>query len=108
MFGHIHVPQDVAGARGRYAGSILQVDYGEEGEAKRVVVADLQPGRPTQVSSVPLTAGRSLMRIRSTLSELATSADRIGTAVVEVTVEPEPDRRTRPPSSRLAASSSTP
>lgn len=89
-FGHIHVPQPVANGRGRYAGSILEVDYGEEGEAKQVVIADLTPGRPTQIHSVVLHAGRRLVRVRSPLSGLAARADTIGTGIVEVTVEAEP------------------
>lgn len=89
-FGHIHVPQDVAG-RGRYAGSILQVDYGEEGEDKRLLIADLEPGRPTHITSVALTAGRPLRRVRSTLAALPDQAEDVGNAVVEVTVVAEPD-----------------
>ncbi len=91
-FGHIHVPQHVSGERGRYAGSILQVDYGEEGESKRVVVADLQPGRPTRITSVPLTTGRPLRRVWCTLAELPERADAIADAFVEVTITVEPDR----------------
>jgi exonuclease SbcD len=85
-FGHIHVPQVVAGGRGTYAGSLLEVDFGEEGEDKRIVIADLEPGRPTRVTSVPLTAGRRLHRLRAPLAELPDHADGIGDGIVEVTV----------------------
>jgi exonuclease SbcD len=88
--GHIHVPQVLGGVRGRYAGSILEVDFGEEGEAKSVVVVDAEPGRPARQTLVPLTAGRRLRRLKASLSTLAGEADRIGTAIVEVTVVSEP------------------
>ncbi|MEJ7845103.1 MAG: metallophosphoesterase [Acidimicrobiales bacterium] len=87
-FGHIHVPQPVAGGRGQYAGSILEVDFGETGEAKRVVLVDLEPGRPTRVTSVALTAGRRLHRVAAPLAALADHAEGVGTGIVEVTVTP--------------------
>lgn len=90
-FGHIHVPQPVAGGRGRYAGSILEVDFGEEGETKQVVVVDLEPGRPSRQHSIELHRARRLRRVRSPLSELAGLAPELGRDVVEVTVTPEPD-----------------
>jgi exonuclease SbcD len=89
-FGHIHVPQAIAGGRGRYAGSLLEVDFGEEGEAKQVVVVDLTAGRPTKVHEVGLTAGRRLFRVRASLAELGARAADIGDGVVEVTVLADP------------------
>ena len=89
-FGHIHVPQPVAGGRGRYAGSILEVDFGETGEAKQVGVVDLEPGRPTAITSVPLTRGRRLHKVRAPLSTLTEHAGETRGGIVEVTVAPEP------------------
>jgi exonuclease SbcD len=62
--GHIHAPQAVPGAAvpAQYAGSLLQLDFGEAGEEKRVVIVDAEPGRPAEVGSVPLAAGRPLIR----------------------------------------------
>jgi DNA repair protein SbcD/Mre11 len=91
-FGHIHIAQHIDGSRGRYAGSILQVDFGEEGETKQVVVADLTPARATRIHDVALTAGRRIHRREGTIDELAGFADEIGDGIVEVTVRlPEPD-----------------
>ncbi len=90
-FGHIHVPQPVAGGRGRYAGSILEVDFGEEGETKQVVVVDLAPGRPSRQHPVPLVRARRLRRVRAPLAELASLAPDLGLDIVEVTVTPDPD-----------------
>lgn len=91
--GHIHVPQVLGGGRGRYAGSILEVDFGEMEEAKQFVLVDAEPGRPARGSSVPLTAGRRLRKLRAPLSQVASHADGIGTALVEVTIELEPGGR---------------
>jgi len=102
-FGHIHVPQAVAAGRGSYAGSLLEVDFGEEGEDKRVVIADLEPGRPTRVTSVPLTAGRRLHRVRAPLSSLADHAVAVGDGIVEVTVVPEPGERSGPVDANVIA-----
>ena len=50
--GHIHAPQRVPGARvpAEYAGSLLELDFGEAGEDKRVVIVDVEPGLPAVVS----------------------------------------------------------
>ncbi len=62
--GHIHLPQDLPNKAitGAYAGSLLQLDFGEAGEEKRVVVVDAEPGRPAAVTSIPLGAGVPLRR----------------------------------------------
>lgn len=74
--GHIHAPQPVPGAPvGEYAGSLLQLDFGERGEEKRVVVVDAEPARPATVTSVPLGAGRPLLRAAGTFDELSSRAD---------------------------------
>lgn len=85
-FGHIHVPQVIAGGRGRYAGSILEVDFGEEGESKQVTVVDLEPGRPAAVHDVPLTAGRRLKRLALPVGSLDQLAGLAEGAIVELTV----------------------
>lgn len=62
--GHIHAPQSIPGVQvpGEYAGSLLELDFGEAGEQKRVVVIDVEPGLPANVRSVPVKGGRRLMR----------------------------------------------
>src|SRR3954471_21545324 len=63
--GHIHRPQRVRGASvpARYAGSLLQLDFGEVGQEKSVCVVDLEPNKPAQIEEVPLQAGRRLRDI---------------------------------------------
>lgn len=64
--GHIHKPQPVVGlpdAKARYSGSLLQLDFGEVGDAKGVLLIEAQPGKPSQVTTLPLSAGRRLQRV---------------------------------------------
>jgi DNA repair protein SbcD/Mre11 len=49
---------------------LLQLDFGEVGQEKSVVLVDLAPGKPAQVEEIPLTAGRRLVDVRGTLDEL--------------------------------------
>lgn len=70
--GHIHKPQPVtAPSPAEYAGSPLQLDFGEAGEAKSFVRIDAVAGRPAQIHRVPYRGGRPLTVVRGTLDELA-------------------------------------
>jgi exonuclease SbcD len=46
--GHIHAPQPAPGAAvaSEYAGSLLELDFGEAGEKKRVVIVEVEPASP--------------------------------------------------------------
>jgi exonuclease SbcD len=70
--GHVHRPQEVPGAAvpARYAGSLLQLDFGEREQDKSVTIVGLEPGRPAQVRTVPVTSGRRLLDVAGTLGEL--------------------------------------
>jgi exonuclease SbcD len=84
--GHVHRPQEVPGAAtpARYAGSILQLDFGEAAEGKSVTLIDIEPGRPARAREVPLTRGRQLMELTGTLDELEAAAERCGDAWLRV------------------------
>lgn len=70
--GHIHKPQALpGGVHGRYAGSPLQLDLGEAGEGKEVVLVEATPGRPARIEVIALTRGRGMRRVAGTLAELA-------------------------------------
>ncbi len=86
--GHIHAPQPVPGAKvpAQYAGSLLELDFGEAGEEKRVVIVDVEPGIPASVRSVPLTAGRRLVRASGTWQEII-ARDDLREAYLDLTVE---------------------
>jgi exonuclease SbcD len=63
-YGHIHRPQALPGSlTGRYAGSIVPIDFGEAGEDKGAVVVEGAPGRAARVEFVPLASGRPLVDV---------------------------------------------
>ncbi|HEY3742820.1 MAG TPA: exonuclease subunit SbcD [Bryobacteraceae bacterium] len=74
--GHIHKPQRVMAspARCEYSGSTLQLDFGEHGQTKRVVLVDCKAGGVAHVENIPLTAGRQLTEVAGTLGELRSGA----------------------------------
>lgn len=93
--GHVHRPQRVpgVGVPARYAGSLLQLDFGEAAQAKGVVLVEVEPGKPAQVEEIALVAGRQLRDVRGTLDELETLADSVGDAYLRVFLtcdEPQP------------------
>ena len=77
--GHIHRPQriEAAPAPAHYAGSPLQLDFGEVGEEKSFVVIRAEPGRPARIERVPYAGGTELRAIRMTLAELEREAERL-------------------------------
>ncbi len=70
--GHVHKPQKGPGVSipCRYAGSLLQLDFGEIEQQKGVCIVELAPGLPAHVREVPLQTGRRLEDIHCTLQEL--------------------------------------
>lgn len=93
--GHIHRPQKIEGpVPTYYAGSILQMDFGEAGEEKTFAVVTAVPGRPASVEHVPYVGGLPLVDLRMPLTELEETADRHRTGWLRVTVpltEKDPD-----------------
>jgi exonuclease SbcD len=94
-FGHIHLPQPLPRrVTGRYAGSPIPLDFGEEREQKEVVLVEAEAGAPAVVTPVPLRGGRPLRTIVGTLDEVRAAAPTVGDALCRVTVctdEPVPD-----------------
>ena len=86
--GHVHLPQAVKGspAPARYAGSLLQLDFGEAGQKKSVAIVHASPGKPAKVTEVPITAGRALRDVRGTLDEIVALAPSLGDAWLRVFV----------------------
>jgi exonuclease SbcD len=95
--GHIHKPQriEASPAPTEYAGSPLQLDFGEAGQDKSFVVIDVEPGLPARVSRVPYEGGRPLLDLKLTPAELESHAEELRSAGwLRVTVpldEPDPD-----------------
>ena len=58
-----------------YAGSLLQLDFGEAGEEKRVLLVEADRDTPAVVRSVPLDVGRPLVRAGGMWDELTARTD---------------------------------
>ncbi len=73
--GHVHQPQAIPGysGQGRYCGSPLALDFSGDGAEPSVLIVDISGGA-TQVTAVPVDAGRRLRRIRGTVDELVAQA----------------------------------
>jgi exonuclease SbcD len=100
--GHIHRPQKIdAPAPAYYAGSLLQMDFGEAGEEKTFTVVTASPGKPGErapapaiIEHVPYEGGLPLVDLRATLAELEETAGQYRTGWLRVTVpltEKDPD-----------------
>ena len=77
--GHIHRPQKVeaAPAPALYAGSPLQLDFGEAGEEKSFVLIDSRPRQPVHIEQIPYQGGLPLRSVRKGLAELEREAARL-------------------------------
>jgi exonuclease SbcD len=86
-FGHIHKHQKLAGTlTGYYAGSPMQLDFGEEGEHKYLVTIEARPGRSAVIETPELTSPRRLVRLEGTLDDVASHAAEVGRNLALVTV----------------------
>lgn len=75
--GHIHQPQrlQAAGPHTEYAGSPMQLDFGEVGEAKTFAVVEVSPGRPPRVERVAYEGGATLGDWTGTMPALEAAVD---------------------------------
>lgn len=87
--GHIHAPQTVPGTPvpAEYAGSLLALDFGEAGEDKRVVIVDAEPGRLAVAETVPITAGRRLVRVTDSWDAIESRVDDLADVFLDLTVK---------------------
>lgn len=86
--GHLHRPQEIgAPSRALYAGSILQLDFGELEQQKRVVLVEAHAGRPATIEEVPLRSGRMLREVSGTLDELKAEAENFGDDLLRVIIK---------------------
>jgi DNA repair protein SbcD/Mre11 len=81
--GHLHLAQKMpGGAPIWYSGSPIQVDFGEAGAGKHVLMVEASPGKPASVERIPLTTGEQLRTITGTFADLeaiASDEDLTGT-----------------------------
>ena len=89
--GHVHRPQAVRGAPSptRYAGSLLQLDFGEREQTKSVTVVEASPGRPAKVREVALTAGRRLLDLEGSFDQVLAKGAQLSDAHLRVFVQTE-------------------
>jgi exonuclease SbcD len=85
------MPQDTGLANGAYCGSLLQCDFGEAGQAKRVNIVDVAAGRKAQVRPVVLSSPKRLRNVGShragvSLDELKALAPEITEDYVKIFV----------------------
>jgi exonuclease SbcD len=99
--GHLHQAQQVdVRVPAYYAGSLLQLDFGEAGEEKTFNVVTVSPGKRAAVEHVPYEGGTPLHDLRATLAELVATADRYRQGWLRVTVpltrqDPDLNRKVR-------------
>jgi DNA repair protein SbcD/Mre11 len=89
--GHVHRPQAVRGAPSptRYAGSLVQLDFGERDQTKSVALVDASAGAPARIEQVPLSAGRRLLDVEGTFDEVLAKGQRLPDAFLRVFVHTE-------------------
>lgn len=87
--GHLHRPQALPAAPSpaRFAGSLLQLDFGEVEQDKSIVLVEAKAGKPPKVHEMPLSAGRKLLDVRGTLDQVLTQAAKVGDAYLRVHVD---------------------
>ncbi|MDQ3619308.1 MAG: hypothetical protein M3391_04175, partial [Actinomycetota bacterium] len=85
--GHIHKAQPAPGSgHGRYAGSLMQLDFGETDQDKSVLLVDVTPEGKRSIEELPITAGRRLKKVEATLDDLRAQADDLQGAILDVGV----------------------
>lgn len=86
--GHVHKPQEMAApAKSYYAGSLLQLDFGEGGQEKSVNVVEIVPKRPPKIEPVPITGGRQLRTLTIPYDDLPSHAGKYGDDYLRVIVQ---------------------
>lgn len=86
--GHLHRQQRVpASAPVWYSGSALQLDFGEVGDHKGVLVIEAEPGKPATVRPMALEGGTDLVQIRGTLEQVLSRAAEVEGAYVKVLLD---------------------
>jgi len=90
--GHLHRTQSLAApAPTWYAGSPIQVDFGESDDRKQVLLVTAEPGVPARIEARDLASPWQLRTLRGSLAELERAATTVGDAFLRVFVR-EPVR----------------
>jgi exonuclease SbcD len=90
--GHLHRQQRIpASAPVWYSGSPLQLDFGETGDHKGVLIVDVEAGKPASVEPVALSSGVRLVQVGGTLEQVLSMSAELDDAYVKVVLD-EPGR----------------
>lgn len=86
--GHIHKAQSAPGSEdfARYCGSLMQLDFGEAGQDKGVIVVEVTPEGRRHIETMPITAGRRLLSVRDTLEGLSGRVQELKGAILKIEV----------------------
>ena len=86
--GHIHRDQPAPGTDvpAYYSGSLMQLDFGESGQDKSVIVVEVTPDSTKSPERVPIEGSRKLLRAQGTLEELRAGVSGFGDAILDVGV----------------------
>lgn len=86
--GHLHRRQRVPSpAPVWYSGSLLQLDFGEAGDAKGALLIEVEPGLPATVSEVAVSGGRPLVRLSGSLAQVVEAAAGLEDSYVKVELD---------------------
>jgi DNA repair protein SbcD/Mre11 len=73
--GHLHLAQKMPGAAPIwYSGSPIQVDFGEAGAGKHVLLVEAAPAKPAKIEQLPIATGEQLRTLTGTITELQATA----------------------------------
>ncbi len=89
--GHVHRAQEVKGnVPVHYCGSPLQMDFGETTDVKGVNIVEASPGKPAEVSFIPLQSGKKLVQVTCRLDDLEESTKGLDDVYLLVTLNEKP------------------
>jgi len=89
--GHLHRSQVIAGPCPiRYAGSPLQLDFGETNDRKSVMILEAHPRRPVEAQERLLTSGRRLRTLDGSLDDVLAQAGATGDDYLRVRLREVP------------------
>jgi exonuclease SbcD len=85
--GHVHKRQQLLAASPvYYAGSLLQLDFGEGGQKKYVNTVEAKPHQPANIDKVEITGGRALRTITIDFDDLTSQGGKYGDDYLRVIV----------------------
>ena len=86
--GHIHLGQQAPGTNvpAFYAGSLMQLDFGEAGQDKSVIVVEATPEATRPPERITIAGSRRLVRVEGTVNELRAMAPALADAILDVGV----------------------